>query len=349
VEETIDDGHGHTSTKKVKKNYEYFKGKTEGEHIRVGNIKDGVVTFFEYSTTNKLEDVRKVNKSGGLSARQKDGLYEKVTMSYAGFLHYLKKNKLEATTKDLLMPDSYTNPHEHFEGSLFSKLGKFYSINDIIKAISNLTHHIEHYFEKTGKLNASRATLALTKKLGLPADLVAQAQSEEVSSVKEIIEKLKDKLGNLNGPHGRKKALHIAHNKDARPEEVAAAMLYMARGYGQLYAEDIAYAQGTHSFLNGFMNACGFKDEASRNYMKQKAREKFLSDMGNEGGAVTEEEMIWGFMKTMDGKYDEYPLAATVVKAMGGPSGWEKAWRTEGFDGAYEKGIRQGADTVNAK
>lgn len=37
-------------------------------------------------------------------------------------------------------------------------------------------------------------------------------------------------------------------------------------------------------------------------------------------------------MKTMDGKYEEYPLAGTVVKAMGGPSGWEKAWRTEGYD-----------------
>lgn len=180
-------------------------------------------------------------------------------------------------------------------------------------------------------------------------DLLAQAQSEEVSSVKEIIEKLKDKLGNLNGPLGRKKALHIAHNKDARPEEVGAAMLHMVRGYGQLYAEDIAYAQGSYSFLNGFMNACGIKNEAARKAMRQKSREKFLADMGNEGGEPTEEEMIWGFMKTMDGNYEDYPVASTVVKAMGGPSGWEKAWRTEGFDGAYEKGKRQGDDTVNVQ
>ena len=54
-------------------------------------------------------------------------------------------------------------------------------------------------------------------------------------------------------------------------------------------------------------------------------------------------------MKSMDGNYDEYPLAATVVKAMGWPSGWEKAWRTEGYDWAYQKWLRQWWDTVNAE
>jgi hypothetical protein len=56
-------------------------------------------------------------------------------MSYGAFLGYLKKNHLEATTDDLLDPHAghAHDPHEHFEGSFFSKLGKMYSINDIIK------------------------------------------------------------------------------------------------------------------------------------------------------------------------------------------------------------------------
>lgn len=72
--------------------------------------------------------------------------------------------------------------------------------------------------------------------------------------------------------------------------------------------------------------------------MKKKAREKSKVLLGNEAGSdLSEEEMIWGFMKMMDGKSDEYPVAATLVKAMGGPSGFENAWRKDGFDGAYEK------------
>ena len=351
VEHDEDDGHGHHKKTVQKGKYEYFKSKTDSGHIRLESIKNGIVSFWDYESNKTLDEVQKIHKSKKLSEKQQEWLYTWRRMSYGAFLGYLKKNNLAATTDNLLDPHAghAHDPHEHFEGSFFSKLGKMYSINDIIKWISNLTHHVEHYFEKTSKLNASRVTLGLAKKLWLPADLIAQAQSEEVGSVKEIIEKLQEKLGNLNWPHGRKKALHIAHNKDARPEEVAAAMLYMAKWYGQLYAEDIAYAQWSHSFINGFLNACGFRDEASRKAMKQKAKEKFLSDMWNEWGEVTEEEMIWGFMKTMDGKYEEYPLAGTVVKAMGWPGWWERAWRIEGFDGAYEKWKRQWGDTVNAK
>ena len=350
IETHEDDGHGHSKTKKSRWKYEYFRSENGG-HIRLGGMKDGFVFFGEYENEKTFDDVKKIHKSKKLSEKQKKWLYKWRTVSYGSFLYYLEKNKLKATTENLLSPDADNThePHEHLEGNLFSKIGKLYSIGDIIKWVTNWIHHIEHYFEKTSKLNASRVTLGLAKKLWLPDDIIAQAQSEEVTSVKEIIDKLKDKLGNLNGPHGRNKALHIAHNKDARPEEVGAAMLHMVRGYGQLYAEDIAYAQGSYSFLNGFLNACGFKDESSRKEMRQKSREKFLADMGNEGGEPTEEEIIWGFMKTMDGKYDEYPIAGTVVKAMWGPSGWEKAWRTEGFEGAYEKWKRQGDDTVNAK
>ncbi len=122
---------------------------------------------------------------------------------------------------------------------------------------------------------------------------MAQLQSDEVSSVKEIIEKIRNKLGDQNGPVGRKKALHIAHSSYSRPEEVAASMLYMMNGYGALYAEDIAYAQGSESFVNGFLNACGFHG-AALTAMKKSGIAKFKADLGNEPGAqVTEEAMIW--------------------------------------------------------
>jgi hypothetical protein len=39
--------------------------------------------------------------------------------------------------------------------------------------------------------------------------------------------------------------------------------------------------------------------------------------------------MIWGFMKTIDGNAESNPMAGTLIKAMGGPSGWEKAFRKE--------------------
>lgn len=65
--------------------------------------------------------------------------------------------------------------------------------------------------------------------MGLPLDIMAQLQADEVSGVKEIIEKIQEKFKNLNGPIGRKKALHIAHNKHARPEEVGAAILHMVK------------------------------------------------------------------------------------------------------------------------
>ena len=162
---------------------------------------------------------------------------------------------------------------------------------------------------------------------------MAQLQADEVGNVKEIIEQIIKKIQSLNGPVGRKKALHIVHEVNSRPEEVVAATMYMIQGYGHLYAEDIKYAQGSESFLTALIMACGFKSAAEINEQKAKARKKFKSDIGTEaGGQITEEEMIWGFLKTVDGNASQYPLAGTLVKAMGGPSGWEKAWRKEGYE-----------------
>ncbi len=343
------DSHGHE--KEVEKNYEFFQSKSGG-HIRINWFTDGLVSFGEYNSSKSLADIQKIGNAWKLSKKDKQWLYINQTVSYGEFIAYLKKNDMKATTDNLLVPnatDAY-HPHDpHLEWSLLSKMGTWWSVADMIKGFSNLTHGIEHYFEKTSKLNASRFALSMGRKLGLPLDIMAQLQADEVGSVKEIIEKIQEKLRNLNGPVARKKALHIAHNKNARPEEVGAAILHMVKGYGHLYAEDIAYAQGSESFINWLLNACGFHGQALTD-MKKKAREKSKVLLGNEAGSdLSEEEMIWGFMKMMDGNHDKYPVAATLVKAMGGPSGFENAWRKDGFDGAYEKWVRQAGDLVNGE
>ena len=39
----------------------------------------------------------------------------------------------------------------------------------------------------------------------------------------------------------------------------------------------------------------------------------------------------------IDGKWDEFPYAASVVKAVGGPGGFEKNWKMEGYENAKKK------------
>ncbi len=344
-----DDGHGHH--KHVDKKYEFFQSK-EGWHIRIGGIKDGFVTFGEFSSSLWVAEIQKRWSAKKLSERDKNNIYTWQTMSYAEFLKYLKEGKLTATTDNLLVLEAdnkYKPQDAHMEWSLLSKLGRSWSIADIMKGFGNLTHGIEHYFEKSSKLNASRFALAMGKKLWLPIDIMAQLQADEVGSVKEIIEKYVEKFRNLNGPFARNKILHIMHNRDARPEETAAGILYMLKWYGHLYAEDIKHAQWSESFINGLLNSCGFKTDAERTAIKKEAWAKARPTLGDEENAnPTEEEMIWAFMKLMDGDYTKYPIAGTIVKAMGWPSGYENAWRKDGFDGAYEKGIRQAWALVNA-
>lgn len=347
------DHDSHHSKNKEKK-YEFFQSKSWW-HIKINGFANGLVSFWEYVSSASLVDVQKKGNANKLSTKEKDWLYDDRTVSYGEFIDYLKKNDMKATTDNILVPnatDAY-HPHDpHFEndfGSFMSKVGSWWSIADIMKWFSNLTHGIEHYFEKSSKLNASRFALTMWRKMGLPLDIMAQLQADEVSWVKEIIEKIQEKFKNLNGPVWRKKALHIAHNKNARPEEVGAAILHLIKWYWSLYAEDIAYAQWSESFINGLLTSCWFTWTALLD-MKKKAREKSKILLGNEAGSdVSEEEMIWWFMKMMDGKSEEYPIAATLVKAMGGPSGFENAWRKDGFNGAYEKWVRQAGDLVNAE
>jgi len=346
-----DDWHGHT--KEVKKQYEFFQSES-GWHIRIGWLKNWQVFFWEYKSSTEISKVQEAWNAGKLTEKQKEWLYEWNTMGYGEFLNYLKENKLKATTDNLLVPNATSkyHPHEpHLEWSLLSKMGKWWSVADIIKGFGNLTHAVEHYLEKNSKLNASRVALSMGRKMWLPLDIMAQLQADEVNSIKEIIEKYQEKLRNLNGPDGRKKALHMAHNKNARPEEIAAAMLHMLKSYGQLYAEDIAYAQWSESFINWFMNACGYTGDALTE-QKIKARNKaktMIGDEWEEPREPTEEEMIWAFCKSMDGAYGENPIAATIVKALWWPSGYEAAWRKEGTVNAIEKWKRQAWDLVNAR
>lgn len=81
------------------------------------------------------------------------------------------------------------------------------------------------------------------------------------------------------------------------------------------------------------------------------AYKKAISEMGtadDHENEPTEEQLIHAFCKIVDGEWEQYPYAASVVKAMGGPSGYEKNWKFEGFDNAFKKGKDQ-SQMVNAQ
>ncbi len=356
-----DHGHGGHGWHAKDPSIEYFKTGEGDWHIRLFEIGNEFVSFGEYDPPSwvDLDKIRQAKWAKKLNKSKEKGFYSLRTMTRAQFLVYLKKEKLKATTEDLLDPHAGYHPHDpHMHGWGIMWLFKGPSFNDIFKWFSNIAHGMEHYFEKNSKLNASRFALKTGRLFGLPPDIMAQLQADEVSSMKEIIEKIWDKLGNLNGPVARKKALHIAQLTSSSAEEISAAMLYMIKGYGHLYAEDIAHANWSESFINGFLYSLGWKgDELTQ--MKREARAKYLGDLwsGSDGSHVTEEEMIWWVLKIIDGwagrdksdkKYDpRFANAGAVVKAMGGPSGWKKAWN-DGIKWAYEKWLNQWADTVNA-
>lgn len=191
-----DHGHdGHAEKKETPKKYEYFESQTGG-HIRIFHIGNGRVEFGEYASQTDLEDVRKANMAGKLSQKQKERLYDIQVVSYGMFLKYLKDGKFQATTEDLLGDQDahYHGHHAHMEESLLKRWMKKPSIADIIHGVKGISHAIEHYLEKGSKLNASRTSLRMAKMLGLPADVIAQLQADEIGNMKEIIEKLVSKL-----------------------------------------------------------------------------------------------------------------------------------------------------------
>lgn len=92
--------------------------------------------------------------------------------------------------------------------------------------------------------------MGTAKFLKLPDGVSAQIYADIVGGSKEIIEKYEQKIFGLPGPRGRWKCIHIAHNRDSRPEEVMSAINYMIKSYGHLYAEDVKHFQPVVSKRN---------------------------------------------------------------------------------------------------
>lgn len=352
IESQVTNNKGKVETKEQV--YKYFQSQSGG-HIFVGGFKDGMVDLAEFSWTTSLADLQKKWNDGTLKDEDIDGNYTFRKVTYGAFVKYLKDNDMYATTDDLLVPRAtawYDPKDPKFNRDIVSAWTKnFGSVADMILAGKWLFQAVEHYFEKYSRLNASRISLRAWRMMGLPEDVLIQLQADEVASIKEIIQKYEDNFRWLNGPKARMRALKTVQNKHAQPEEVAAAILFMLKGYGQLYAEDNMHAQWSEAFINGLINACGITWSGLVE-AKQKARDKARAMIGNEWEnprEPTEEEMIWAFCKSMDGNFDKYPMAATLIKSLWWPSGYEAAWRKDGMTGAKEKWIRQAGDLVNAR
>lgn len=360
VKET--DDHGHEKEKKIT----CFESE-KGGHIRMQYIEDGVVAFWEFDDRgNSMESIKKHTEKHGLDKKAKS-LYNWKRMSYPAFLRYLEKEKLKATTKDIIVADAEHNlhghdhAHAHMESSFIKRVMQWQNPATIWKGFEMIFHSIEHTLEKGAKLDAAKFALRTSRFLWLPDSINAQVYADVVNGSKEIIEKYENKIFGLPGPAGRLKCIHIVHNRDSRPEEVMSAINYMLKSYGQLYAEDIKHYQpivnkhnletadpGYFAFLDGFILTSKLGD---LKYWREKAYEKAIGEMGtmeDHENEPTEEQLIHGLLKTIDGKWDEFPYAASVVKASGGPSGFEKNWKFEGFDKAYQKGKDQ-TQMVNAQ
>ncbi len=176
--------------------------------------------------------------------------------------------------------------------------------------------------------------MGTAKFLHLPDGIEAQLYADIVDGSKEIVEKIKNKIANLPGPAGRLKCIHIAHNPDARPEEVMAAIQFMVSGYGHLYAEDIRQhqsvvtkqnlrtkPQGYYAFLDAFIHTARLPPREGKSaiiYWREKAYEKIKPELGSEG-EPPEESLLHALFKSIDGNPEDFPYAASVVKAIGGP------------------------------
>ncbi len=319
-----------------------------GGHIRVDGIADGKVLFWEYVYQGEEHEVSNfAEKKWTKSAFQK--FYKSRVLTYGAFLEYLKKNKLRASSNDIIDTHAHTDhahDHSHMEGSLLSRLGKMQNPASIWKGLEMVWHSLEHTLEKWAKLDAARFAMKIGK--FIPWDAVeAQLYADIVDGSKEIVEKIKNKIANLPGPKWRKKCIHIAHNRDARPEEVMAAIQFMVSGYGHLYAEDTRHYQSTvtranlaskpmwyFAYLDAFIHTTRLPGGIE--VWRQKAYEKAKPLLWSEG-EPPEEALLHALFKSIDGNPDQFPYAASVVKAIGGPGGYEASWHKEGTTNAIQK------------
>ncbi len=356
------DDHEHVHEKKIT----CFTS-TKGGHIRMESIKDGIVKFWEFDDGgNEMSKIKEYAKKKWLDDKKIKGLYTWKAMSYPAFLKYLETENLQASTKDVIVPDAHHDldhdEHAHMTSSLFGRIMKWQNPASIWKGLEMIWHGIEHTLEKWAKLDAARFAMGTAKFLGLEDTAVwAQIYSDITDGSKKIIEAIETKLFGIPGPAGRLKAIHIAHNRDSRPEEVVAAMNYMLKSYGHFYAEDVKHYQpivnqnnistadpGYFAFLDGFIITSKIGD---LQFWRQKAYAKAITEMGTEEdheNEPSEEQLMHALMKILDGKWSEFPYAAWVVKAIGWPGGFENTWKFEGFDKAHEKWVKQ-TQMVNAQ
>ena len=329
----------------------------DGAHIRISGIQDGMIGFGEYVYDwGEVKASEFAEKNGSKKAFK--SFYKQKYLTYGAFLEYLKKNKMKSSSHDIIDDHTHSkhdHDHSHMEGSFFSRLGKMQSIGSMWKGLEMVWHSIEHTLEKWSKLDAAKFAMKVGK--FLPGDSIeAQLYADIVDGSKEIVEKIKNKITNLPGPKWRLKCIHIAHNRDARPEEVMAAIQFMVSGYGHLYAEDIRQYQSVvtrsnlknkpqwyFAFLDNFIHTSGLPWGDGKSpviYWREKAYEKAKPELGNQG-EPPEELLLHALFKSIEGNPEKYPYAASVVKAIGGPGGFEKDWKFEGTKNAIQKGKDQ--------
>ena len=367
IERSLDDGHGHKEKKEVE--VSCFKSE-KWWHIRLESIRDGIVRFWEFDDGgNDPTKIKNYAEKHGLD-KEIQGLYRWKRMSYASFIRYLEQEKLEATTDDPILPAGKIHhelghedhaPHAHMEWSLFKRVMKWQNPASIWKWFEMIYHSIEHTLEKWAKLDAARFALGTSNFLWLPDAVSAQVYSDITTASKEIVEKYEQKIFGLPGPAGRLKCIHIVHNRDSRPEEVMSAINYMLKSYGHLYAEDIKHYQpkvtkknletadpGYFAFFDGLVITSKIWDLKT---WRKDAYDRAVKEMGTEDdheNEPTEEQLIHALCKMIDGDWGKYPYAASVIKAIGWPGGFEKAWKFEWFDNAHKKGKEQ-TQMVNAQ
>lgn len=331
----------------------------DGSHIRVDGISGWFVTFWEYvGEDDEFKATNYARKNGSKKAFQK--FYNIQTLTYGAFVEYINKNKLSASKDDIIddhAHDHHEHDHSHAHGSLLSRIWKMQTLSSMWKWLELVWHSFEHTLEKWAKLDAARFAMKISK--FIPNDsLEAQIYADIVDGSKETVEKYKNKIANLPGPKGRWKCIHIAHNLDARPEEVMAAIQFMVSSYGHLYAEDTKHYQSVvtksnlinkprsyFSYLDAFILTSGLP--GSLVYWRQKAYEKAKPEVEGEW-EPPEEQLLHALFKSIDGNPEKYPYAASVVKAIGWPGGFEKDWKFEGTKNAMQK-WRDQTTMVNAQ
>ncbi len=351
------DDHGHLKDKQITT----FQTEKWG-HIRMEYLKDGIVRFWEYDADAELSKVKEYAKKNGLDKKVK-WLYTWRSMSYPAFLKYLEKDKYTASAKDNIIVDHAAHDlhgdghghHPHVHGSIMSRIFQMQNLGSIWKGFEMVFHGIEHTLEKWAKLDAAKFALKTAKFLHLSDTVAAQIYSDVVDGSKEILEKYEKKISGLPGPFGREKCLHIVENQDSRPEEVASAMNFMLKNYGHLYAEDLKHKQsivqsqnqwitasnGTFLFFDAFVATAKLGD---LQFWRKAAYKKAIAEMGSEDnhdGEPTEEQLIHALFKEIDGAWDKFPYAASVVKAMGGAGGYERTYKLEGYPNAKKKWSEQ--------